>query len=154
MCIKSRHNVVLQVDENVEHAGKLKIILIDPDEHPLMLDIWEDMFGIDIEHGPQIGLVDISEASHHGAHVYVTCEVLARVQEDGLWFDMEQLNLREPEKNRDDNEEILQAWIDQILDGSIDLDADDGKYLLVDPHARARCCCHKVPGCLHPSLNH
>lgn len=26
-----------------------------------MVDIWEDMFGIDIEEGPQLGLVDISE---------------------------------------------------------------------------------------------
>ena len=42
-------------------SKKFQIILIDPDEHPLMLDLWEDMFGIDIEHGPQIGLVDISD---------------------------------------------------------------------------------------------
>ena len=26
-----------------------------------MVDVWEEMFGIDIEEGPQIGLVDISE---------------------------------------------------------------------------------------------
>jgi hypothetical protein len=94
------------VNENEQHAGTLKIILIDPDEHPLMLDIWEDMWGIDIENGPQLGLVDLSE-------------------EDSLWFDMAQLNLDDPEKNEDDNEEVLQAWIDQILDGSIDLDDDD-----------------------------
>lgn len=31
------------------------------DEFPLMVDIWEDMFGIDIEGGPQIGLVDLSD---------------------------------------------------------------------------------------------
>lgn len=48
-------------DENSEHAGTLEIILIDPDEFPLMVDVWEDMFGIDIEEGPQIGLIDISE---------------------------------------------------------------------------------------------
>ncbi|VDK30361.1 unnamed protein product [Gongylonema pulchrum] len=50
-------------DENSEHAGTLEIALIDPDEFPLMVDIWEDMFGIDIEGGPQIGLVDISDVS-------------------------------------------------------------------------------------------
>ncbi|KJH41665.1 Calsequestrin [Dictyocaulus viviparus] len=48
-------------DENSEHAGTLEIVLIDPDEFPLMVDVWEEMFGIDIEEGPQIGLVDISE---------------------------------------------------------------------------------------------
>lgn len=95
------------VDENAEElAGDLKIILIDPDEHPLMLDVWEETFGIDIENGPQIGLVDISEG-------------------DGLWFDMEQLNLDEDDSNEDENEEVLQAWIDQIMDGTIDLDDDD-----------------------------
>ena len=47
------------------------------------------------------------------------------MQQDSLWFDMAQLNLDDPEKNEDDNEEVLQAWIDQILDGSIDL--DDGE---------------------------
>ncbi len=26
-----------------------------------MVDVWEEMFGIEIEEGPQIGLVDISE---------------------------------------------------------------------------------------------
>ena len=26
-----------------------------------MVDVWEDMFGIDIEDGPQLGLVDISD---------------------------------------------------------------------------------------------
>ena len=31
------------------------------DEFPLMVDVWEDMFGIDIEEGPQLGLIDISE---------------------------------------------------------------------------------------------
>lgn len=56
-------------DENSEHAGTLEIVLIDPDEFPLMVDVWEGMFGIDIEEGPQIGLVDISE-------------------KDSLWFDM------------------------------------------------------------------
>lgn len=28
-----------------------------------MVDIWEEMFGIDIEEGPQLGLVDISDVS-------------------------------------------------------------------------------------------
>ncbi|VDM85863.1 unnamed protein product [Strongylus vulgaris] len=51
-------------DENSEHAGTLEIVLIDPDEFPLMVDVWEDMFGIDIEEGPQIGLVDISDVSY------------------------------------------------------------------------------------------
>lgn len=37
-----------------------------------MVDVWEGMFGIDIEEGPQIGLVDISE-------------------KDSLWFDMSQV---------------------------------------------------------------
>lgn len=50
-------------DENSEHAGTLEIILVDPDEFPLMVDVWEDMFGIDIEEGPQIGLIDISEVA-------------------------------------------------------------------------------------------
>lgn len=50
------------VDENAEeHSDEMRIILIDPDEHPLMLNVWEDMFGIDIEEGPQIGLVDLDE---------------------------------------------------------------------------------------------
>ncbi len=31
------------------------------DEFPLMVDVWEEMFGIEIEEGPQIGLVDLSE---------------------------------------------------------------------------------------------
>lgn len=96
------------VENNEEHAGNVKIILVDPDEHPLMLDIWEDMFGIDIENGPQIGLVDISEG-------------------DGLWFDMDQLNLNQPEKYADENEEVLQAWFEQIVDGTIELDDDDKK---------------------------
>lgn len=49
---------------NTAHAGHLEIILIDPDEFPLMVDAWEKMFGIEIEEGPMIGLVDISEVSH------------------------------------------------------------------------------------------
>lgn len=35
--------------------------MIDPGEFPLMIDVWENMFGIEIEEEPQIGLVDISE---------------------------------------------------------------------------------------------
>jgi len=49
------------------------------------------------------------------------------LQEDSLWFDMAQLNLEDADANEDDNEEVLQAWIDQILDGTIDL--DDGKSI-------------------------
>lgn len=30
-----------------------------------MVDVWEEMFGIDIEEGPQIGLVDISEVAKY-----------------------------------------------------------------------------------------
>lgn len=33
------------------------------DEFPLMVDIWEEMFGIDIEGSPQLGLVDISDVN-------------------------------------------------------------------------------------------
>ncbi|VDN57849.1 unnamed protein product [Dracunculus medinensis] len=93
-------------DENSEHAGTLEIILIDPDEFPLMVDIWEDMFGIDIEEGPQLGLVDISE-------------------KEGIWFDMSQVNLDDPKKHRDSNMEVLQTWIDQIMSGAISLDDED-----------------------------
>ncbi|CAI2358260.1 unnamed protein product [Caenorhabditis sp. 36 PRJEB53466] len=93
-------------DENSEHAGTLEIILVDPDEFPLMVDVWEDMFGIDIEEGPQIGLIDISE-------------------KEGIWFDMSQVNLDDPKKHSDSNFEALQSWIDQILSGSIALDDDD-----------------------------
>ncbi|KAI6214690.1 Calsequestrin [Aphelenchoides besseyi] len=93
-------------DENSEHAGTLEIVLIDPDEFPLMVDVWEGMFGIDIEEGPQIGLVDIAD-------------------KDSIWFDMSQLNLDDPKKHSDSNFEVIQSWIDQILNGSIDLDEDD-----------------------------
>ncbi|KAH7719496.1 CRE-CSQ-1 protein [Aphelenchoides avenae] len=93
-------------DENSEHAGTLEIVLIDPDEFPLMVDVWEEMFGIDIEEGPQIGLVDISE-------------------KEGIWFDMSQLNLDDARKHTDSNFEALQTWIDQIMAGNISLDDDD-----------------------------
>uniref|UniRef100_A0AC34QT33 Calsequestrin n=1 Tax=Panagrolaimus sp. JU765 TaxID=591449 RepID=A0AC34QT33_9BILA len=93
-------------DENSEHAGTLEIVLIDPDEFPLMVDVWEEMFGIDIEEGPQIGLVDISD-------------------KEGIWFDMSQLNLDDPKKHTDSNLEALQTWIDQIMSGSISLDDED-----------------------------
>jgi len=93
-------------DENSEHAGTLEIVLIDPDEFPLMVDVWEDMFGIDIEEGPQLGLADVSE-------------------KEGIWFDISQLNLDDPRKHTDSNLEVLQTWIDQIMAGSISLDDDD-----------------------------
>uniref|UniRef100_A0A915A494 Calsequestrin n=1 Tax=Parascaris univalens TaxID=6257 RepID=A0A915A494_PARUN len=93
-------------DENSEHAGTLQIVIIDPDEFPLMVDIWEEMFGIDIEEGPQLGLVDISD-------------------KEGIWFDMSQVNLDDPKKHRDSNLEVLQTWIDQIMNGSISLDEDE-----------------------------
>uniref|UniRef100_A0A0M3JTQ7 Calsequestrin n=1 Tax=Anisakis simplex TaxID=6269 RepID=A0A0M3JTQ7_ANISI len=108
-------------DENSEHAGTLMIVLIDPDEFPLMVDVWEEMFGIDIEEGPQLGLVDISDAiclicySRH-----VVC-----LQKEGIWFDMSQVNLDDPKKHRDSNLEVLQTWIDQIMNGSISLDEDE-----------------------------
>jgi hypothetical protein len=35
------------------------------DEFPLMVDVWEEMFGIDIEESPQIGLVDLSEVREY-----------------------------------------------------------------------------------------
>jgi hypothetical protein len=119
------------VNDNEQHAGTLKIILIDPDEHPLMLDVWEDMFGIDIEHGPQIGLVDLSEVCVSFGSDQSNLPPTRLLQEDSLWFDMAQLNLEEADENEDDNEEVLQAWIDQILDGTIDL--DDGMFYLY-PH--------------------
>ncbi|KAK0396296.1 hypothetical protein QR680_001660 [Steinernema hermaphroditum] len=93
-------------EENSEHAGTLEIVLIDPDEFPLMVDVWEEMFGIDIEEGPQLGLVDISE-------------------KEGIWFDMSQLNLDDPKKHSDSNLEVLQTWVDQIMSGDIALDDDD-----------------------------
>jgi hypothetical protein len=94
------------VRDNTEYAGTLEIILIDPDEFPLMVDVWEDMFDIEIEEGPQLGLSDISER-------------------EGVWFDMSQINLEEPRKHKDSNLEVLQAWIDQVMDGTISLDDDD-----------------------------
>ncbi|VDD90531.1 unnamed protein product [Enterobius vermicularis] len=93
-------------DENSEHAGTLEIVLIDPDEFPLMVDVWEDMFGIDIEEGPQLGLIDISE-------------------KEGIWFDMSQLNLDDPKKHRESNFEVLQTWIDQIMNGNISLEDEE-----------------------------
>ncbi|VDK71876.1 unnamed protein product [Litomosoides sigmodontis] len=93
-------------DENSEISGTLEISLIDPDEFPLMVDIWEEMFGIDIEGSPQLGLVDISD-------------------KEGIWFDMSQLNLDDPKKHQDSNLEVLQSWIDQIMNGNISLDVDD-----------------------------
>lgn len=93
-------------NENSEHAGTLEISLIDPDEFPLMVDIWEEIFGIDIEDSPQLGLVDISD-------------------KEGIWFDMSQLNLDDPKKHQDSNLEVLQSWIDQIMNGNISLDDDD-----------------------------
>ncbi|MFH4974599.1 hypothetical protein AB6A40_001308 [Gnathostoma spinigerum] len=94
-------------DENSEHAGTLQIVLIDPDEFPLMVDVWEEMFGIDIEDGPQLGLVDISE-------------------KEGIWLDMSQINLNDPKKHRDSNLEVLQGWIDQIMNGDISLKDEEG----------------------------
>jgi len=93
-------------NENSEHAGTLEIVLIDPDEFPLMVDVWEDMFGIDIEEGPQLGLADISD-------------------KEGIWFDMSQLNLDDARKHKDSNLEVLQTWIDQIMSGAISLNDDD-----------------------------
>lgn len=71
-----------------------------------MVDVWEDMFGIDIEEGPQLGLVDISE-------------------KEGIWFDMSQLNLDDSRKHTDSNFEALQTWVDQIMAGNISLDGTE-----------------------------
>lgn len=70
-----------------------------------MVDNWEEMFGIDIEEGPQLGLVDISE-------------------KEGIWFDMSQLNLDDPKKHCESNLEALQIWIDQIINRYISLDSN------------------------------
>lgn len=75
-----------------------------------MVDVWEEMFGIDIEESPQLGHVDISE-------------------KDGIWFDMSQLNLDDPKKHYESNLEALQTWIDQILNNNISLN-DDGLFLI------------------------
>lgn len=93
-------------NENAEHAGTLEIVLIDPDEHPLMVDVWEDMFDIEIEEEPVLGLIDIADR-------------------EGVWFDMSQLNLEDGKKYKKSNLEVLQTWIDQIMNGSISLDDDD-----------------------------
>jgi hypothetical protein len=84
--------------------------LVVADEFPLMVDVWEEMFGIDIEESPQIGLVDISE-------------------KEGIWFDMSQLNLDDPKKHSENNLEALQTWVDQIMAGTISLDG--GYYKLL-----------------------
>ena len=39
---------------------------------------------------------------------------------------MDQLNLDNAEKYADENEEVLQAWLDQIIDGTIEL--EDGSF--------------------------
>uniref|UniRef100_A0A915L6G7 Calsequestrin n=1 Tax=Romanomermis culicivorax TaxID=13658 RepID=A0A915L6G7_ROMCU len=91
------------VNMNTQYADKLEIILIDPDEFPLMIDEWEKMFDIEIEAGPVLGLADISER-------------------EGLWFDMDQLNLVDPKKYEAQNVEVLDAWIDQIMSGKISLE--------------------------------
>lgn len=91
-------------NDNTVNAGKLEIILIDPDEFPLMVDIWEKMFGIEIEEGPQLGLVDF-------------------IVQEGVWLDMSLLKLNNDEKRHFDQDmDILQSFVDQILDGKISLD--------------------------------
>lgn len=89
-----------------DKAGTLEIVMIDPGEFPLMIDVWENMFGIEIEEEPQIGLVDISE-------------------HEGIWLDMSLLNLDDPKKYEEENEDVLERWIEQILNGTISLDEDD-----------------------------
>ncbi|VDO93862.1 unnamed protein product, partial [Soboliphyme baturini] len=97
-------NLLKQINrDNAQYAGRLEILLIDPDDFPLMIDEWESMFGIEIEEGPQLGLVDISDR-------------------EGVWFDMTQLNLKESNEYEAQNLEVLQAWIDQIMEGSINND--------------------------------
>ena len=92
-----------------------------------MVDVWEEMFGIDIEEGPQIGLVDISEVNtleHFRA--FRTGEQIFWIdvlfQKEGIWFDMSLVNLDDPKKHSDSNFEVLQTWIDQIMNGQISLD--------------------------------
>jgi len=104
---------------NSQYAGTLEIVLIDPDEFPLMIDEWESMFGVEIEAGPVIGLVDISER-------------------EGVWFDMAQLNLEQPKKYQTQNLEVLDSWIDQIMQGTISLDDDDEPPPPPPPPAKGR----------------
>jgi len=63
------------------------------------------MFGIEIEEGPIIGLVDLSD-------------------HEGVWLDMNQLNLSETKKHKESNLEVLQAWIDQVMDGTISVEEE------------------------------
>lgn len=104
---------------NKQYAGTLEIVLIDPDEFPMMIDEWESMFGVEIEAGPVIGLVDISER-------------------EGVWFDMSQLNLDQPKKYQTQNLEVLDSWIDQIMQGTISLDDDDEPPPPPPPPAKGR----------------
>jgi len=104
---------------NRQFAGTLEIVLIDPDEFPMMIDEWESMFGVEIEAGPVIGLVDISER-------------------EGVWFDMSQLNLDQPKKYQTQNLEVLDSWIDQIMQGTISLDDDDEPPPPPPPPAKGR----------------
>jgi len=90
---------------NTQYADQLEIVLIDSDEFPLMIDEWEKLFDIDIEAGPILGLADISEG-------------------EGLWFDLDQLNLDKPKTYEAQNLEVLDSWIDQIMSGAISLDGD------------------------------
>ncbi|KRY41047.1 Calsequestrin-1 [Trichinella spiralis] len=93
---------------NSHYAGSLEIVLIDPDEFPLMIDEWESIFGIEIENDPQLGLVDISDR-------------------EGVWFDMSQLNLQDPVQYEAQNLEVLQVWIDQIMNDEIRLGDDESE---------------------------
>lgn len=51
-----------------------------------MVDVWEEMFGIDIEEGPQLGLVDISE-------------------KEGIWWVRQNMEKEEKIKKRRRNNE-------------------------------------------------
>lgn len=118
--------------DNAEAAGELEIILIDPDEFPLMVDAWEDMFDVEIEDDdhPVIGLIDIEDVSFlplPSSLLSALIRLMGGLQQEGIWFDMSQLNLDEPNRHRDTNLEVLQTWVDQILNGSISL--DDGSPL-------------------------
>ncbi|KFD52973.1 hypothetical protein M513_06089 [Trichuris suis] len=108
--------------DNALYAGTLEIVLIDPDEFPLMIDEWETIFGIEIEKDPQLGLVDITDVkSQH------LVNFLSIYNREGVWFDMTQLNLQQPLQYEAQNLEVLQAWIDQIMNDEIRLGEEESE---------------------------
>ncbi|KAG2456680.1 calsequestrin-2 [Polypterus senegalus] len=76
----------------------LSIVLIDPDDFPLLIPYWEKTFKIDL-YKPQIGVVNVTDA-------------------DSVWMDLAD----------DDNlptAQDLEDWIEDVLSGKVNTEDDD-----------------------------